>query len=94
MEKTALLNINLEFIQEETEDADKGITDIVLEKGLIAEIEIHTIIAVETEEITKTKTIMVLEAIEIGIEITRIIDPITEGKIVTKIMAKNLDTGV
>ena len=52
---------------------NKGRTDIVLEKGFIAEIEVHTIIAVETEEITKTKTIMVLEAIEIGIEITRII---------------------
>ena len=73
---------------------DKGRTDIVLEKGLIAEIEIHTIIAVETEEITKTKTIMVLEAREIGIEITKIIDPITEGKILTKIMAKDLDIGV
>ena len=34
---------------------------------------------------------MVLEAIEIGIEITRIIGPITEGKILTKIMAKDLD---
>ena len=71
---------------------DKGRTDIVLEKGLIAETEIHTIIVVETEEITKTKTIMVLETIEIGIETTRIIDPITEGKILTKVMAKDLDT--
>ena len=35
---------------------------------------------------------MVLGAIEIGIEITRIIDPITEGKILTKVMAKDLDT--
>ena len=47
---------------------------------------------VETEGIIKTKPIMVLEAIEIGIEITRIIDPITEGKILTKVMAKDLDT--
>ena len=36
---------------------------------------------------------MVLEAIEIRIEVTRIIDPITEGKILTKVMAKDLDTG-
>ena len=71
---------------------DKGRTDIVLEKGLIAEIEVNTIIVVETEGIIKTKTIMVLEAIEIGTEITRIIDPITEGRILTKVMAKDLDT--
>ena len=37
---------------------------------------------------------MVLEAIEIGIEIIRIIDPITEGKILTKVMAKDSDIGV
>ena len=36
---------------------------------------------------------MVLEAIEIGIGIIKIIDAITEGKILTKIMAKDLDTG-
>ena len=51
-------HINLEFIQEETEDMNKDRTDVVLEKGLIAEIKIHKIIVVETEEITKTKTIM------------------------------------
>ena len=69
---------------------DKGRTDIVLEKGLIGETEVHTIIAVETEEITKTT--MVLDAIEIGMEITRIIDPITGGKILTKVMPKDFDT--
>ena len=47
---------------------------------------------VETEGIIKTKTIMVLEALEIGIEITRKIDQITEGKILTKVMAKDFDT--
>ena len=47
---------------------------------------------VDTEEIIKTITVMVLEALEIGIEITRVIDPITEGKIPTKIMAKEIDT--
>ena len=71
---------------------DKDRTDIVLEKGLIAEIEFHTIIEVETEGIIKTKAIMVLKVIEIGIEITRIVDPITEGKILSKVMARDLDT--
>ena len=70
---------------------DKGRTDIVLETGLIAELEVHTIM-VETEGIIKTIIIMVLEAIDLEIEITRVIDPITEGKIPTKIMAKEIDT--
>ena len=35
---------------------------------------------------------MVLEIIEIGTEITRIIDPITEGKILTKVITKDLNT--
>ena len=35
---------------------------------------------------------MVLETTDIGIENTRIIDPITEGKLLTKVMAKDLDT--
>ena len=92
--RTTLLSINLEFIQEETEDVDKGRTDKVLEKDLIAEIEAHTIIMVETEGIIKTIKIMVLEAIDLEIGITRIIDPITEGKIPTKMMAKEIDTEV
>ena len=71
---------------------DKGRTDIVLETGLIAEIEVHTTIMVETEEIIKTIAIMVLEAIDLGIEITKVIGPITEGKLPTKIMAKEIDT--
>ena len=37
---------------------------------------------------------MVLEAIDLEIEITRVIGPITEGKIPTKIMAKEIDTEV
>ena len=36
--------------------------------------------------------IMVLEAIDIGIEVIKVIDPITEGKIPTKIMAREIDT--
>ena len=82
----------LEFTQEETEDADKGRTDIVPEIGLIADTEVHTIKMVETGEIIKTRTIMVLEIIEIGTEILRIIDPIIEGKILAKGMTKDLDT--
>ena len=67
---------------------DKYKTDIVEEKGLIAGIEIHTIIAVETEEITKPKPLSSWN-LEIGIEIITIIDPITVGKIPTKIIAKD-----
>ena len=35
---------------------------------------------------------MVLEVIDLGIEIIRVIDTITEGKIPTRIMAKEIDT--
>ena len=57
----------------------------------MAEIEVHTIIMVETEKIFKTLTIMVLEAIDLGIEITRVIDPIIESKIPNQVMAKEID---
>ena len=40
--KVTLHNINLEFIQEETEDMDKGRTDIIPEIGPIAETEVPT----------------------------------------------------
>ena len=70
---------------------DKGKTDIILETGHIAEIEVH-IIVVETEEIVRTIITMVLEATDIGIEIIKVIDPITESKIPTKLMAKEIDT--
>ena len=62
--------------QEETEDADKGRTDIIPEIGLIVETEAPTIITTEIEEIIKIRTIMVLETIEVGAENSRIIDPI------------------
>ena len=45
-------------------------------------------------EMTKTRTIMVLEIIEIGTVIPRIIDPIIEGKILAKGMTKDLDIKV
>ena len=47
---------------------------------------------VETEGIIKTITIMVLEAIDLGIDITKVLGPIIEGKIRTEIMAKDSDT--
>ena len=82
------------LIQEETEDMDKGRTDIIAEIGPIAETEVSTIIMAETGEIIKTRTIMVLKIIEIGTEIPRIIDPIIEGKILAKGMTKDLDIEV
>ena len=73
---------------------DKGRTDIIPEIGLIAETEVPTTITAEKGEIIKTRTIMVLEIIEIGAEILRIIDPIIEDKILSKGMTKDLDIGV
>ena len=89
-----LHNINLEFIQEETEDVDKGRTDIIPEIGLVAETGVPTTIATEIGEIIKIRTIMVFEIIEIGTEIPKIIDPIIEGKILAKDMTKDLDIEV
>ena len=82
------------FIQEETEDADKGRTDIIPEIGLIAETGVSTTIITEIEEIIKIRTIMVLEILEIGAEIPRIIDLIIEGKVPAKGMTKGLDIEV
>ena len=73
---------------------DKGIADIIPEIGLRAETGVLTIITAEIEEIIKIRTIMVLEIIEIGAEIPRIIDPIIEGKILAKDMTKDLDIEV
>ena len=73
---------------------DKGKTDIIPEIDLVAETEVPTIIMAVTEEMTKTRTIMVLEIIEIGTEIPRIIDPIIEEKILAKGMTKDLDIRV
>ena len=73
---------------------DKGKTDIIPEIDLVAETEVPTIIMAVTEEMTKTRTIMVLEIIEIGTVIPSIIDPIIEGKILAKGMTKDLDIKV
>ena len=94
MKRVTLQNINLEFTQEETGDVDKGRTDIIPEIGLIAETGVPIVITTEIEETIKTRTIMVLEIIEIGAEISRIIDPIIEGKILAKGMTKHLDIEV
>ena len=72
---------------------DKGRTDIILEIDLIAETGVPTTIT-ETGEIIKIRTNMVLEIIEIGTEIPKIIDPIIEGKILAKDMIKDLDIEV
>ena len=64
---------------------------MVLEIGLIVETEIHIKI-VGTEGTIKTIIIMVLEAIDLEIEITNVTGLITEGKILTKIMAKEIET--
>ena len=73
---------------------DKGRTDIIPEIGLIAETGVPTITTTEIGEIIKIRTIMVLEIIEIGAEIPRIIDPIIEDKILAKGMTKYLDIEV
>ena len=73
---------------------DKGRTDIIPEIGLIVETGVPITIITEIGEITKIRTIMVLEIIEIGREIPQIIDPITEAKVPTKGMTKGLDIEV
>ena len=72
---------------------DKGRKDIILEIDLIVEIGVLTTIT-EIEETTKIRTTMVLEIIEIGAEIHRMIDPIIEGKILAKGMIKDIDIDV
>ena len=73
---------------------DKGRTDVIPEIGLIAETAVPTTITIEIGEIIQIRTIMVLEIIEIGAEIPRIIDPTIEGKILAKGMTKDLDIEV
>ena len=78
--------------QEEIEDADKDRIDIILETELIADNKVCMIVA-EVGEAIKMAIIMVIKAIdpEMG-DISQITDimtgPITEGKLLTKIMAK------
>ena len=67
---------------------------MALEIDHIAETEVH-IIVVGIEGTIKTIIIMVVEAIDLGMEITKVIGtmigPITEGKILTKTMAKEIE---
>ena len=93
MKGVTLLHNNPEFIKEETEDVDKGRIDIIPEIDLIVEIGVLTTIA-EIEENTKIRPTMVLEIIEIGAEIHKMIDPIIEGKILAKGMIKDIDIEV
>ena len=77
---------------------DKDRIDMALETNLVVEKEVH-IIVVETEGTTRMVIIMVIEATdpEMGIikHITGIMTgPVIEGKILTKIMAKEIETEV
>ena len=69
---------------------DKGRTDIILEIDPIVETEVHINIMVETEETIKTRTIIVLEIIEIETGIIKMIDSIIEGIILAKGMTRDL----
>ena len=87
-----------EYIQEETEDTDEDRIDMVLEIDPIVETEVH-IIVVETEGIIRTAIIMVMEIIDLEMEIIkpiigRITGPSIEGKVLTKIMAKEIEIEV
>ena len=73
---------------------DNGRADIILEIGIIAETGVPITVTTEIEEIIKIRTTVVLETIEIGTEIPRIIDPIIEGQILAKDMTKDLDIEV
>ena len=73
---------------------DKDRTNMALEIVHIAETEVH-IIMVGIEGTIKTIIFMVMEAIDLGMEITKVIGtmigPIIEGKILTKTMAKEIE---
>ena len=70
---------------------------MALEIDHIAETEVH-IIVVGIEGTIKTIIIMVMEAIDLGMKITKVIGtmigPIIEGKVLTKTMAKEIEIEV
>ena len=77
---------------------DKDRIDMALEIGLIVEKEDH-ITVVETQETIRMAIIMVIEATDAEIGITKqIIDimtgPVTDEKVLTKIMVKEIETEV
>ena len=69
--------------------------DVALEIDHIAETEVHTIV-VGIEGTIRTTMIMVMKAIDLEMEIAKtigtIIGPIIEGNILTKTMAKEIET--
>ena len=87
-----------EYIREELEDEDKDGIDMALEIDLIVEKEFHIIIA-ETEGIIRMTIIMVIEAIDLEMGNTKQIIGIViglsiEGKVLTKIIVKDIETEV
>ena len=70
---------------------------MALEIDHIAETEAHTIV-VGIEGTIRTIIIMVMEATDLGMEITKaigtMIGPIIEGKLLTKTMAKEIEIEV
>ena len=71
---------------------------MVLEIDPMVETEVH-IIVVEIEETIRTTIIMVMETIDLEMEvikpiIDRMIGPTIEGKILTKIVAKEIEIEV
>ena len=77
---------------------DKDRIDMILEIDYTAEREVY-IIVVEIEGTIRTTIIMVMDAIDLEMEIIKPITdgmtgPIIEGKILTKIMAKETEIEV
>ena len=77
---------------------DKDRIDMILQIDHIAEREVH-IIVVEIEGTIRTTIIIVMEATDLEMEIIkpiigRMTGPIIEGKILTKIMAKETEIEV
>ena len=73
---------------------DKDRIDMALEIDHIVETEVHTIV-VGIEGTIRTTIIMVMEAIDLEMEITKtigtMIGPIIEDNILTKTMAKEIE---
>ena len=74
---------------------DKGRIDMALEIDHIAETEVHIMVVGIEGTIKTIIIIMVMEAIDLGMEITKamgtMIGPITEDRILTKTMAKEIE---
>ena len=77
LKHTTLPNISQEYTHEDTEDADKDRIDMALEIDHIVETEAH-IIVVGIEGAFRTTIIMVMEAIDLEMEITKAIGTMTD----------------